>query len=392
MKLAYFDCFNGISGDMVLGALADAGLDFYAWKAEVEKLGLEGYSVSKKKVRRAGFPGTKVAVKVTAPQPMRRYSDIKGLIEKSGISPASKKAALGIFKTIAEAEARAHGVGPEDVHFHEVGAVDSIIDIVGSAIAVAIMGIERIVSSPLNLGSGMVRFSHGTFPVPAPATAEVIKSRTVPVFSSDIKAELTTPTGAAIITTLAGSFGQMPQMQVESTGWGAGDREIEGTPNMLRVFIGEMGEAYEEDEVVITEANIDDMDPRIYEYVMERLFEEGALDVWLTPIIMKKSRPAVTLSAMAAPDRADGMAEIILFETTTFGVRRYRAGRKKLEREFIEADAGRGSARVKIGRSGKRVIKSMPEYEDIKAIAKKTKKPLREVLAEFIKALEKQQL
>ena len=392
MKLAYFDCFNGISGDMVLGALADAGLDFSVWKAEVEKLGLEGYSVSKKKVRRAGFPGTKVTVKVTGPQPERKYSDIKRLIEKSGISPASKKAGLDVFRTIAEAEARAHGVGPEDVHFHEVGAVDSIIDIVGSAIAIDLMGVERIVSSPLNLGSGMVRFSHGTFPVPAPATAEVIKSRAVPVFSSDIKAELTTPTGAAIITTLADGFGPMPQMNVQSTGWGAGDREFEGTPNMLRVFTGESADAFEEDEVIITEANIDDMDPRIYEYVMERLFEEGALDVWLTPIIMKKSRPAVTLSAMAAPDRTDRVAETILFETTTFGIRSYRAGRKKLEREFMEAGAGRGTARVKIGRSGKRVIKAMPEYEDIKMIAKKTRKPLREVLAEIIKVLEKQQL
>ena len=390
MKIAFFDCFNGISGDMVLGALADAGLDFSAWKAEVEKLGLEGYTISRKKVRRAGFPGTKVNIKVTAAQPERKYSGIRKLIEKSGISSASKKMGLDIFRTLAEAEARAHGVSPEEIHFHEVGAVDSIIDIAGSAIALSMMGVERIASSPVNLGSGMVRFSHGTFPVPAPATAEIIKSRSVPVFSSDVKAELTTPTGAAIITTLSESFGPMPQMEVHSTGWGAGDREFEGTPNMLRVFIGEAVDSYEQDEVVITEANIDDMDPRIYEYVMERLFEEGALDVWLTPVIMKKSRPAVTLSVMAAADIADRMAEVILFETTTFGVRRYRAGRKKLAREFIEAAAGRGSAKVKVGRSGKRIIKAMPEYEDIKAIAKKSKKPLREVLAEVIKVIEKQ--
>lgn len=378
MKTAYFDCYCGISGDMVLGALADAGLDFKAWLAEIDKLGLSGYDISKKKVKRTGLAGTKVTIKVTEPQPARHLAEIERLIGRSKISSTAKEKSLRVFRRLADSEARAHGVAVEKVHFHEVGAVDSIIDIVGSTIALEMMGIDNILSSPLNLGSGTVKFSHGTFPVPAPATAALIKG--FPAYASEIKAELTTPTGAALITTLAEGAGPMPQMTMEKIGYGAGSRELPETPNMLRVFIGETAGAYEQDTVSIIEANIDDMDPRIYEYVMERLFKAGAVDVWLTPIVMKKSRPGVTLSVMADASKISSLVDIIMNETTTFGVRIYEAGRRKLAREFKDVGTKYGKVSVKVGLVGGKAVKAVPEYEDVKAAAMKSGRPLREIL------------
>jgi uncharacterized protein (TIGR00299 family) protein len=363
---------------MVLGALADAGLDFKAWLAEVEKLGLSGYTISKKKVKRAGLAGTKITIKVTQPQPARHLAEIERLIGRSKISPLAKENSLRVFRRLGEAEAKAHGVPVEKVHFHEVGAVDSIIDIVGTTIALEMIGIKNILSSPLNLGSGTVRFSHGTFPVPAPATAALVKG--FPAYSSDIEAELTTPTGAALITTLAESAGPMHQMTTERIGYGAGGRELPEMPNMLRVFIGETAGAYEQDTVSIIEANIDDMDPRIYEYVMERLFKAGAVDVWLTPIVMKKSRPGVTLSVMADASKTSSLVDIIMGETTTFGVRIYEAGRRKLIREFKEVGTKYGKVSVKVGLVGGKAVKAVPEYEDVKAAAMKSGRPLREIL------------
>jgi len=378
LKTVYFDCFCGISGDMVLGALTDAGLDFKAWLAEVEKLGLNGTAISKKKVKRAGLAGTKVTVKVTQPQPARHLAEIEKLIGRAKISPYAKEKSIAVFRRLAEAEAKAHGVSVEKVHFHEVGAVDSIIDIVGSIIALEMLGIKSILSSPLNLGSGTVRFSHGTFPVPAPATAALIKG--FPAYASEIKAELTTPTGAALITALAESAGPMPQMTSEKTGYGAGDRELPEMPNMLRVFIGETAGSYEQDTVSIIEANIDDMDPRIYEYVMERLLKAGAVDVWLTPIVMKKSRPGITLSAMADASKTSTLVDIIMAETTTFGVRIYEASRRKLARDFKEVSTKYGKVSVKVGLIGGKAVKAVPEYEDVKAAAMKAGRPFREIL------------
>ncbi|MBI5696249.1 MAG: nickel pincer cofactor biosynthesis protein LarC [Nitrospirae bacterium] len=380
MKIAYFDCFNGISGDMTMGALIDSGLDFAAWCAEVDRLGLDGYGVSRRKVRRAGMPGTKFDVSVTGGQPHRGLADIKRLIRESGISKEAKSSAMKIFGRLAEAEAAAHGVPAGKVHFHEVGAVDSIIDVVGSAIAFDMMGIERVYSSPLNLGSGTVTFSHGTFPVPAPATAEVVKG--IPVYASNIPFELTTPTGAAIITTMADGFCPMPAMTVKAIGYGAGGRELAGTPNVLRVFIGETDEAYDDDTVSIVETNIDDMDPRLFEFVMERLFEAGALDVWLVPIIMKKSRPAATLSVLADADNVNRIVDIIMAETTTFGVRITDARRRKLARSFREVMTAGGAVRVKVGSSGKMALKSVAEYEDAKVAARKSGRPVKEIIRE----------
>ena len=384
MKTAYFDCFSGISGDMVLGALIDAGLDYKAWSAEAAKLGLD-FSLKRSKVTRGGLKGTKLSVIPADGQPRRNLPAIEKLIDKSKITKTAKVNTLRVFARLAHAEARAHGVSVDKVHFHEVGAVDSIVDIAGAAIALDMMGIERVLSSPLNLGSGVVRFSHGTFPVPAPATAELIKG--FPAYASDVQAELTTPTGAAIVTTLADGFGPMPRMEVKSVGYGAGGRELKDRPNLLRVFIGEASALYEEDSASLIETNIDDMDPRLYEHVMERLFEAGALDVWLTPIIMKKSRPAVTLSVLAEAAGCGRAIDLIMDETTTFGVRVSRVDRKKLAREFKEVKTGHGRVRVKLGLKGRKVVKAVPEYEDVKALARKSGKPLREIIDEAEKAL-----
>ena len=381
MRTAYFDCFSGVSGDMALGALIDAGLDFPAWKAELAKLGVTGYAVTKKSVRDGALKGTSVTVDVRDDQPGRGYSDIKRLIADSELSSTVREKATKVFRRLAEAESRAHGVPVAKVHFHEVGAVDSIVDIVGTCLALKMLGVEKVVSSALNLGSGAVHFSHGTYPVPAPATAELIKG--FPVYASDSGFEMTTPTGAALLTTLASSFGPMPQMTVGAIGHGFGKKKGAGRVNALRVFIGDTPAVGEEDEAVVIETNIDDMDPRLYEPVMERLFGAGALDVWLTPIIMKKSRPAVKLSVLCEAGVVDGISMIILKETTTFGVRVSNVRRQKLAREFREVKTPYGSARVKLGLFEGNIIKAVPEYEDAKALADKAGKPVAEMVGEI---------
>lgn len=383
LRTAYFDCFSGISGDMFLGALLDAGLDYKAWLKEMEKLPIKGFSVSRRKVKRCSLSGTRLTVKVVAPQPHRNLLDIEKLINKSNVSPAAKETAHSVFRALARAEAKVHGTSVDEVHFHEVGAVDSIVDIVGAAVALDMMGLRKVLSSPLNLGSGLVKFSHGTFPVPAPATAELIRG--IPAYASGIKAELTTPTGAAIITTLAGGFGPMPEMVAEATGYGAGGRDLPETPNMLRVIIGETDGGYDSDTVNIIETNIDDMDPRIYSHVMDRLLDAGALDVWLTPIIMKKSRPATTLSVLADAGKTPALTGIIMSETTTFGVRIIKASRKKLARRFIDIKTKSGAVRVKVGMYGKKALKAVPEYEDVKALAKRTGRTLKDIFREIDK-------
>jgi len=383
LNTIYFDCFSGVSGDMTLGALIDAGLDFKTWRAELDKLGVEGVTVTKKKVTRAGLSGTKLTVKAAGHQPHRNFRDITSLINKSKIPKPAKVTSIKIFGRLAEAEAEAHGVGVDKVHFHEVGAVDSIVDIVGTATALDMLGIERVICSPLNLGSGMVRCAHGTFPVPAPATANLVKG--FPAYTSDVRHELTTPTGAAILTTLAESSGPMPVMSVSKIGYGAGDRDVPDMPNLLRVFIGETEGVYGSDTVELVETNIDDMDPRIYEHVMERLLDAGALDVWLTPIIMKKSRPAVTLSVLSEPASTGKLVDIVLAETTTFGVRVSTAHRRILSREFREVKTRNGVVRVKLGMAGGKVIKAMPEYEDVKAVARKSGRPIQSILSEINK-------
>ncbi len=370
MKILYFDCFSGISGDMLIGSLMGAGCDFKKWRGVMESLPLPGWSASVKKVRRGGLAGTKFTVKITSPQPQRNLPQIERIINKSKLPKAAKERALLVFDKLAHAEAKAHGIGIDLVHFHEIGAVDSIIDIAGTSLAIEMLRPDKIYFSALNLGSGEVKTAHGVLPVPAPATVELIHG--IPVYQTDAKAELTTPTGAALAAILSDGFGQMPPMEVSSSGSGAGDMEIPGRPNLLRVFIGNKQNGigdYEEDTAILIETNIDDMDPRVYEYVMEKLLKAGALDVWLTPVIMKKSRPATTLSALAAPEKASAIVDIIMEETTTFGVRISETYRRKLAREFVEAELPGGKVRVKVGKRRGKVLKAVPEYEDAKLAA-----------------------
>jgi pyridinium-3,5-bisthiocarboxylic acid mononucleotide nickel chelatase len=379
LKIAYFDCYSGISGDMLIGSLMGAGCDFKKWLAQMETLPLEGWSASIRKVRRSGISGLKFSVKITSPQPQRSLPQIERTIKKSKLPASVKERAALVFNKLAQAEAAAHGVSVEKVHFHEVGAVDSIIDIAGTCLAVEMLKADKIFFSALNLGSGTVKAAHGVLPVPAPATAELIKG--IPAYQSVFPAELTTPTGAALAATLSDGFGPMPPMEIKSTGSGAGDMDLSGMPNLLRVFIGEKdGGGYEEDSVVLVETNIDDMDPRVYEYIIERLLQAGALDAWLTPVIMKKSRPAVTLSALAEPGKKSAIIDIIMEETTTFGVRTTEYSRRKLAREFREVAAPGGKVRVKVGKRDGKILKAVPEYEDVKAAAKKSNLPLRDII------------
>ncbi len=376
MKTIYFDCFSGISGDMTLGALVDAGLPLADLKKDLAALRLDGFRLRARKVTRSGIGGTKLDVILTEHEHHhdhdhghRHLSDILGIIAKSKLNSAVKRDASAVFQRLGEAEAKVHRVGIEEIHFHEVGAVDAIVDVVGACAGLARLGVERIVAAPIPTGHGFVDCAHGRLPVPAPATAMLLKG--FPIASSDVEAELTTPTGAAILTTLADSFGAMPSMTVERVGWGAGSRELEGQANLLRVFIGETGESPERDRVRVLETNIDDLSPQVFEAVFERLFEAGALDVWAEPIQMKKSRPATKLCAIV-PESLRAKAEEILFrETTTFGVRSWEADRSKLAREFARVKTRFGELTVKIGRLGGRAVTVAPEYEDAKRAAAK---------------------
>ncbi len=386
MKTAYFDCFSGISGDMCLGALVDAGVTLDDLRRELRKVPVEGYSLASKEVRRAGLKALKVDVKVASSQKRatagRKYKDISGIIRRSSLSAYVKEKGLEAFENLFRAEGRVHGKPYTGIHLHELGAVDAVVDILGTLICLEKLGIKKVVASPVNLGWGTVSTEHGELPVPAPATVELIKG--MPVYSSGHPYELTTPTGAVIIKNIASGFGSMPFMKLSGIGTGAGGRDIKGRPNVLRVFIGE--QVSPEEEVAVIETNMDDMDPRLYEPVMERLLKEGALDVFITNIMMKKGRPAVKLSVICAEDKRQLLSEIILRETTTLGVRYYRAGRTVLERTTRKLDTKFGPVRVKEADIGG-AVKSNPEYEDLKRAAKKHGVPVSQVLREVMKRI-----
>jgi uncharacterized protein (TIGR00299 family) protein len=381
MTTAYFDCFSGISGDMTLGALVDAGVAIEVLRAELEKLNLPGYEITALKVMRSGISATKVHVCLDEKeQPSRHLADIKKLIETSALSSSIKQKSMQIFERLARAEAVVHGTTPDKVHFHEVGAIDAIVDIVGSVIGLELLGIMNIIGSPVNLGSGTIKTAHGTLPVPAPATAELLKG--IPSYGSSIPFELTTPTGAVLLGTLASSFGPMPQMRINRTAHGAGGREIPDRPNVLRLIIGEPVAAYEEDTSIVIETNIDDMNPQVYDYLIEKLMKQGAQDVYLTPIIMKKGRPAVLLSVLADKAKTEVVLDTIFRETTSIGVRIREVVRKKLTREIKEVDTLYGKIRVKISKRGDEILTATPEYEDCRKIAEEKKIPLKQVIEE----------
>ncbi|MGQ9610411.1 MAG: nickel pincer cofactor biosynthesis protein LarC [bacterium] len=373
MKIAYFDCFSGISGDMTLGALVDIGLDQAYLVSELLKLKLNGYNLSFSNVKRHGVSGTKAKVDILHHDESdkhhhgRHLSDIKRLIEESELSDDIKQKSISMFVHLGQAEAKVHNVDIEEVHFHEVGAIDSIIDIVGSAIGITALNIGKIYSSPLPLGGGFTKSSHGVIPIPAPATVELLRG--IPIRETNIQSELVTPTGAAIISTLADGFGPIPEMTIENIGYGAGSKDFNEQPNMLRIILGENQDSLDNDSITVIETNIDDMSPQLYDLLMDKLFELGALDVFLTPIIMKKNRPAIKLTVILDQSNIQEACICILKETTTMGLRIYETKRKKLSREMRELKTKYGTIRVKLGKIGDEVIKVIPEYDDCKKLA-----------------------
>jgi hypothetical protein len=379
MKTAYFDCFSGISGDMTLGALMDAGVSIDTLRAGLAKLSLPGYELKAEKVNRSGIAATKAHVIIDRKnQKSRHLSDIMDIIEGSSLSQTVKEKSGRIFRRMAAAEAKVHGTIPDKIHFHEVGAVDAVVDIVGSVIGLDHLGITQIITSSINVGSGTVHTSHGIFPIPAPATAELLKG--IPFYQSSTQFELATPTGAAIISTLSNSFGPLPT--IDHIAHGAGDKDFSDRPNILRLMIGELVANYEEDTSIVIETNIDDMSPQVYDYIIERLMEQGAQDVYLSPIIMKKGRPAILLSVLTERSKTDALLDIVFHETTSIGARIQEVGRKKLRREIKEVDTVYGRVGVKVSKRGNEILTVTPEYDDCRRIAEEKKVPLKKVMDE----------
>lgn len=386
MKLLYLDCFAGISGDMLLGALIDLGVSEDALRDELGKLKLPGYTISTRRVVKQNISATKFdciekrpALVTSAATTHRGYTEIAGMIEGSGLSENVRRRALSVFRRIGEAEAKIHGVALEKIHFHEVGAVDSIVDIVGACIALEKLGVDEVQASSPRLGSGFVETAHGKFPVPAPATLELLKG--VPVSPSNEPVELVTPTGAALLAEFCSRYGPMPAMSIEKIGYGAGSRDLEKTPNVLRAVLGEAtgGDA---DVISVIETNIDDMNPQLFGDVMERLLAAGALDVFLTPVQMKKNRPATLLTVLCGRNDVDKMCELVLTHTTSFGVRVHEAQRRKLSREIIKVVTNFGEIEVKVGRLAGKIVSWSPEYESCRQAAAKAGVAVKDVYEE----------
>lgn len=380
MKILYFDCFSGVSGDMTLAALLSLGLPKEKLLGELKKLSLENYSVEISAGSRSGIAATGVEVQVGHQHhDHRHFSDIRAMIQESALAEKVKEISLRIFQRLAEAEARVHNKTVDDVHFHEVGAVDSIVDIVGTAIGIAHFDLDRIFSSELPMGRGFVNCQHGRLPLPAPATLEVLKG--YPVKNVDVEGELVTPTGAAIVASLSSGVSGWPDGIIHAIGYGMGKKEFPDRPNLLRLALGEASGIYDTDRAIVLEANIDDMNPEFYGFVMERLFAEKALDVSLSHLLMKKNRPGTLLRVIAAEADAEKLTEVVLRETTTLGVRAYPVTRKKLPREQKEIQTKYGMVRVKVSGG----IRFQPEYEDCRRIALEKKIPIQDVYREAMR-------
>ncbi len=381
VKIAYFDPFSGASGDMILGALVDAGLPFGHLTRELGKLGLEGYQIRVEPASQHGIHGSRVVVDLTEDHHSRTWADIRGLLAASELDPPIREASIAIFQRLAEAEARIHAATPDDVHFHEVGGVDAIVDICGACIGLSLLGIEAVYFNPPQAGSGFTNSAHGLIPIPAPATLELLATAQVPLAAPipamlESRAELLTPTGAAILTTI-GTCAQ-PSIAPSAIGYGFGQKELPW-PNALRVWIGELHDAAATDGEVLIETNIDDMNPQFHELALERIFAAGALDAWLTPIQMKKSRPAVTLSAIAPTSKRHQVEDAIVFHTSTQGVRVTPIERVKAGRTFETVATKWGDVRIKLRIWNGRVIDAAPEYDDCLALARQHDLALREV-------------
>ena len=380
MKIAYFDCFAGISGDMTLGALLGAGADANRLRESLAGLGVGGFSIEIGRRMTGPIESTDVRVILEDHHRPhhRRLRDIRKILRNADLPERVRQTAEAIFTRLAEAEGRVHGHSPEEVHFHEVGALDAIVDIVGTALCLEMLGWPKVVSSPMPTFHGFAEGAHGTFPLPAPATAELLRG--VPWRKLDIEGELVTPTGAAIIREISASFGNLPAMTIETIGYGAGKSDF-GIPNALRVMIGEETALpfSTTESVAVIETNIDDLNPEFYELAMERIFAAGALDVFLSPIQMKKNRPGTLLTVICNPEKTQTIAEIVLADTSTFGVRISGRERICLDRRWAEVETPFGKIRIKIGRRSGRETTASPEYEDCKRAAIKHGAPLRRV-------------
>lgn len=371
---------------MILGACVDAGFPRDALQAGLARLGMAGYTLKCDKVRKQGFAATQVDVAIdpATPKPHRHLKDVRRIIEESDLPEPVKRRAIAVFLRLAEAEALAHGCDVQKVHFHEVGAIDGIVDVVGACLALDGLGIERVLCSPIPTGSGTVTCEHGTLPVPAPGTAELLKG--VPLAACDEPGELTTPTGAAILTTLADGYGPLPAFSIERIGYGAGRREGRTRPNLLRLMVGCSTSPEETDEITVLQANLDDLSPEMIGYTIERLLRAGALDAFCTPIYMKKNRPATMITVLCDPALRSALEAILFAETTTFGVRASVATRRKLARSHVEAMTPYGPIRLKVGRREGRIVTIAPEFEDCRNAAERAGVPLRDVMNAALRA------
>ena len=376
--LAYFDCFCGISGDMTLGAFIDIGVPLSWLKDSLEKLPLKDFDISVESIFRSGIKAQSVNVLTKDNLKSRHYSEIKDLVQNSSLSQKVKQKSLEIFERLATAESEIHGQPKEKVHFHETGGIDAIVDIAGTALCLEYLSIEKVIASRIPLGTGFVSCQHGTLPVPAPATISILKG--VPVYGTKIPHELVTPTGAAIITSLADSFENIPDMIVKKTGYGAGKRDLKTIPNLLRIIIGTPANHmsdYQQDRISIVETCIDDMNPEFFGFLMERLFEEGAIDVYLIPVFMKKNRPGTMMQVLCMENRKKSIINRILSETTSLGVRYYDVQRAKLVRKQINVKTTYGIIKAKEIQQSNGSFRIVPEYEVCKKIALEKNIPLR---------------
>lgn len=391
MRTLYFDCFAGASGNMILAALIGLGVDKDGLEGELRKLNLPGVSLSLSNVDRSGLSALHVEVIAPDQKDHRHLAEIVKIIEDADLSTEVKSRAVRIFTRLAQAEARVHGISIEKVHFHEVGAIDAIVDIVGACVGFDLLGVQQFVCSKINVGSGFVEMEHGNFPVPPPAVAELLSG--MPIYSNEISGELITPTGAAIISTMCDSYGSLPEIRLERSSYGAGSRSYEGFPNVLRLLLGQTelirADRPQTDELVLIETNLDDISPQVLGFVMERAFEVGALDCWFTAIQMKKNRPATMLSVLCNLEKRIEIAELLYRETSTLGLRIRSVERECLTREFVRVNTRFGDVDVKVAWYNGKVTNAMPEYEHVRALAVEHNVPFQTVHDEVLTELKR---
>jgi hypothetical protein len=388
MKILYFDCFAGASGDMILGALLALGFEAEKLIEQLKLLNIADFEIATKPVNRAGISSIQAVIKVPPEHAHRHLRTIEKIINESQLTESVKKRAVAVFTRLAEAEAKIHGIDVQKVHFHEVGAMDAIIDVVGACVGFDMLGIERFVCSKIHVGSGFVNMAHGKFPVPPPAVAELLKN--APVYSADISGELITPTAAAIISTVCDKFGPMPSMKIEKIGYGAGTREYKDFPNVLRLMLGETeNKSINLENLILLETNLDDESPQVLAFVQEKAMILGALDCWLTPIQMKKSRPAVKISILCGLGEKEKLLNLLFTETTTLGIRESEIKRHALPREMVKVQTRFGEIDVKIARFGDQT-KVAPEYEQCREAAEKHGETLQNIREEVLKTFKRQ--